>query len=60
MHMTLSRLHGLMQRALDKRADQAAINRAALALEQRRAERGPSKLARRLRRKGELGLAGAF
>ncbi len=43
--------------AAPSRAD---IENFASAIDQRVQERGPSKLARRMRRKGELGMMGAF
>jgi len=60
MHMTLRRLAPLMQAAKAPFATQADGRRALKAVEQRIKERGASKLQRRLRRKAELGRAGAF
>lgn len=61
MMMTLRRLAVLAARA-DGMGGMFAENLAAFgaALDQRAVERGPSKLARRLRRKRHLGMAGAF
>lgn len=60
MNMTLRRLAPLVARASEDAATDADVNRLGLALALRRHERGPSKLARRLRRKATLGRAGAF
>ena len=60
MNMTLRRLAPLMLAARLPNAGVATGARALAAVEQRIAERGPSKLRRRLRRKVELGRSGAF
>lgn len=60
MNMTLRRFAALLERAAAPAATALDFERAVAADEQRRRERGPSKLARRLRRKHELGHAGAF
>lgn len=58
MMMTLRRLGALAARAEGLGGMHVAVF--ANALDQRTVERAPSKLARRLRRKHELGMAGAF
>lgn len=60
MHMTVARLAIFALGADRPTATEADHGALALATAQRKAERGPSKLARRLTRKAALGLAGAF
>ena len=60
MMMTLRRLAPLVARASETSATSDDVVSLGVALAKRRRERGPSKLARRLRRKHALGLAGAF
>lgn len=58
--MTLRRLAPLIARATETFSTSTDVVRLGVALAQRRRERGPSKLSRRLRRNVELGRAGAF
>ena len=58
--MTLRRLSALHARAVRPTSNRTDLAVLARALAQRTNERGPSKLARRLYRKHELGRAGAF
>ncbi len=58
--MTLRRLAPLINHARRKKATDQDREKASAAIALRAMQRGPSKLARRLRRKRELGLAGAF
>lgn len=60
MMMTLRRLAPLIARVAQNSATSDDVVSLGVALAQRRRERGPSKLARRMRRKHALGLAGAF
>ena len=60
MFMTLNRLGGLIARAKSPHATQTDVERVTYAKVERHHERGPSKLARRMRRKSQLGMAGAF
>lgn len=59
--MTMALLSLLADRVrITPAPSRADVENLAKAIDQRVKERGPSKLARRLRRKGELGLTGAF
>lgn len=60
MNMTLRRLAPILLAASDEGAGAFQLEKAAAARAQRKKERGPSKLARRLRRKTELGRSGSF
>lgn len=60
MHMTLKRLAPILLAATWPGASAPAVATAMVELAQRKRERGPSKLARRLRRKRELGRSGSF
>lgn len=60
MMMTMRRLSPLVAIATRKDASAQSVAQMGAALKQRRAERGSSKLGRRLRRKHVAGRAGAF
>lgn len=62
MMMTLRRLAALADRVRNASPTHAESNAMVLSntVALRARERGPSKLARRMRRKGELGMMGAF
>jgi hypothetical protein len=60
MMMTLRRLGALKARAASPSANAADIALAMVAVSQRMGERNASKLARRMRRKHELGRSGAI
>ncbi len=60
MHMTLKRLAPILLAIKRPGAGAPELETAAAALAQRKQERGPSKLARRLRRKHALGRSGSF